>query len=209
MSLTDCSQSAKSLTTRMPNRPRCAWADSTPDYQRYHDDEWGVRETGEIALFERLSLEGFQSGLSWLTILRKRESFRVRFEGFDPERIAKWREREIERALLDAGIVRHRGKIEATVNNARALVRQWQTHGPDWLVAAFDAAAPSEASLEAQGFERPPVALGQLPASTIESKALSKVLKSAGFGFVGPTTVYAALQATGRVNDHVVGCFRR
>jgi DNA-3-methyladenine glycosylase I len=178
---------------------RCSWGASTPDYVAYHDDEWGRPVVDDVRLFEKISLEGFQSGLSWLTILRKREGFRAAFAGFDPARVARFGDREVARLLGDAGIVRHRGKIEATIANARATLAVQEARG-------------SLASL-LWSYETPrrsaPRALGDLPSSTPESAALSKELKSFGFRFVGPTTAYAAMQAMGVVNDHLVGCVAR
>jgi DNA-3-methyladenine glycosylase I len=181
--------------------PRCFWADSAPEYRAYHDTEWGFPVDDDVRLFEKLSLEGFQAGLSWLTILRKREAFRSAFAGFDPQRVAAFGERDVARLLQDAGIVRHRGKIEAVINNAgRALE----------LIAA-------EGSLAhfVWGFEPPP-RRGPLDrerlaerALTDESVALAKELKRRGWRFVGPTTVYAFMQAMGVVNDHLDGCGAR
>ena len=174
---------------------RCWWADSTPDYRSYHDTEWGFPVTEDVRLFEKLSLEGFQSGLSWLTILRKREAFRAAFAGFDFARVARFDERDVERLLADAGIVRHRGKIEAVIHNARKAVE---------LTAA-------EGSLARYvwRFEPPPREEATVLAFTDESRALAKDLKSRGWRFVGPTTAYAFMQAMGLVNDHLEGCATR
>jgi DNA-3-methyladenine glycosylase I len=177
---------------------RC-WQTADPDYQAYHDREWGRPVRDERGVYERLCLEGFQSGLSWLTILRKRENFRAAFAGFDPDRVAGFGESDVERLLSDAGIVRHRGKIEAAIANAQATLGLRAEGTP--LHELFWSFRPEE---------RPPVeSISQLPAETPESKALSKRLKQAGFRFVGPTTVYAAMQACGVVNDHIAGCFVR
>jgi DNA-3-methyladenine glycosylase I len=177
---------------------RC-WQTADPGYQAYHDREWGRPVRDERGVYERLCLEGFQSGLSWLTILRKRENFRTAFAGFEPDRVAAFGERDVERLLGDAGIVRHRGKIEAAIANARATVELRKERTP--LHELFWSFRPEP---------RPAVAsIYDLPAETPESKALSKRLKQAGFRFVGPTTVYAAMQACGVVNDHVAGCFVR
>jgi len=175
---------------------RCAWADSTDDYRAYHDDEWGRPVHGDIALYERISLEAFQSGLSWLTILRKRESFRAAFHGFDPRAVAGYGDADVDRLMADAGIVRNRRKVEATIQNARALlVLQESGTSLDDLVWSF---APSP---------RPrPRTLDEVPASTPESTALSRALKARGFVFVGPTTMYAAMQACGLVDDHLADC---
>jgi DNA-3-methyladenine glycosylase I len=175
---------------------RCPWADSTDDYRRYHDTEWGIPVHGDVALLERITLEAFQSGLSWLTILRKREGFRSAFAGFDPEAIARYAEPDVQRLMADAGIVRNRRKIEATIANARALLALQDSGGTlDELVWSF-APAP-----------RPrPASLDEVPGATAESTALSKGLKARGFVFVGPTTMYAAMQACGLVDDHLADC---
>jgi DNA-3-methyladenine glycosylase I len=179
---------------------RCAWGASTPDYSAYHDDEWGRPVVDDTRLYEKLCLEGFQSGLSWLTILRKRENFRAAFKGFDVARVARFTEKDVQRLLHDAGIVRHRGKIEATIANARAtLVAQEEYGSLAALVWSF----------EPKGRRKAPRAFGDLPATIPESKACSKALLGLGFRFVGPTTVYAAMQSLGIVNDHHVGCDAR
>jgi len=178
-------------------RRRCSWGQSTPEYQRYHDEEWGRPVTDDRGLYERLVLEGFQSGLSWLTILRKRENFRAAFAGFEIDAVARFGARDVKRLLNDAGIVRHRGKIEAAIANARAA-------------AALDVPlAELVWSYAPTGRQCAPRRLADLPGLTPESTALSKELKRRGFRFVGPTTAYAAMQACGVVNDHVVGCFAR
>lgn len=176
---------------------RCGWCGDDPLYLAYHDEEWGVPEYDGRALWEKLILDGFQAGLSWITILRKREAFRTAFAGFEPEVIAGWGEREVMRLLGDPGIVRHRGKIEATIGNARAYLglggaeafsgKIWGYVGGVPLVNAF-------------------ASLAEVPASTPLSQQISKDLKKAGFRFVGPTIVYAWMQACGLVNDHVLGC---
>jgi len=177
-------------------RRRCDWGDSTPDYAEYHDTEWGVPVRGDNALFERLTLEGFQSGLSWLTILRKRENFRAAFAGFDIAAVAAFGEADRARLLADAGIVRNRAKIDAAMTNARAILEN-VSEGLTELLWSF-APAP-----------RPrPERLLDVPASTPESKALAKELKRRGLVFIGPTTAYAAMQATGIVDDHVSYCWR-
>ena len=167
----------------MPELVRC-WPTADPAYLAYHDEEWGRPVRDERGLYERLCLEGFQSGLSWLTILRKREAFRAAFAGFDPERVARFGERDAERLLADAGIVRHRGKIEAAIANAHAVL------------ALREASTPLN-ELMWEYRDAP------------DAKELSKRLKAAGFRFVGPTTVYAAMQACGIVNDHVTDCWVR
>lgn len=180
---------------------RCAWADSTPDYREYHDLEWGRPVHGERALFERITLEAFQSGLSWLTILRKREGFRRAFAGFDAEVVAGFGPDDVERLLADAAIVRNRAKILAAVANARAVLSLRDGDGLDALVWSF-APGPDDA--------RPaPRTLADVPAVTPASTALAKALKRRGFAFVGPTTAYAAMQACGLVDDHLTGCHAR
>jgi DNA-3-methyladenine glycosylase I len=180
-----------------PDRPRCAWANSTPDYVDYHDREWGTVLHGDVALFERMSLEAFQSGLSWLIILRKRPTFRAAFAGFDIDTVAAMGERDVERLLTDTGIVRNRAKIEATIANARA-VRAAVPEGLDALLWSFAPAGP----------RAHPATLADVPATSPESKAMAKELKRRGFRFVGPTTGYALMQATGMVDDHVATCWR-
>jgi DNA-3-methyladenine glycosylase I len=184
------------VTTDQPKR---CWTSKDPLYNAYHDEEWGRPVTDERGLLERLCLEGFQSGLSWLTILKKRENFRRAFADFDAERVARYGKRDVDRLLKDAGIVRHRGKIEATIANARgALTLRDQGTPLNKLVWSH------------RPDPRTPVkSIWDLPSTTPESVALSKELKRAGFRFVGPTTVYAAMQACGVVNDHIAGCFVR
>ena len=177
--------------------PRCSWANSAPEYIAYHDDEWGRPLHGEQALFERLSLEAFQSGLSWLVILRKRTAFRAAFRDFDVDAVANFDAHDVQRLLGDAGIVRNRAKIEAAIANARA-VRAAVPEGLDALLWSF---APT-------GPRRRPRTLAEVPAVSAESTAMAKELKRRGFRFVGPTTAYALMQATGMVDDHVASCFR-
>ena len=179
---------------------RCPWAGSDPLYVAYHDGEWGLPSRNERHLFEMLALEGFQAGLSWRTILQKRESFRRAFDGFDPARVARFGAARVRRLLGDPGIVRHRGKIEATIENARALLRLREAGGS---LAALSWSAVG-GSPRVNRFRR----LADVPSETAESEALSKALRARGFGFVGPTTVYAFMQACGLVNDHLVGCPR-
>ena len=178
--------------------PRC-WPTSDPLYVAYHDEEWGRPVTTEQGMYERLCLEGFQSGLSWLTILRKRDNFRNAFAGFDPELVARFGERDVTRLLGDAGIVRHRGKIEATIANARGVLElraaATPLHELVWSYAPADFGTPRTTA--------------DWHAQTSESKELSKRLKAAGFRFVGPTTVWAAMQACGVVNDHLATCWVR
>jgi DNA-3-methyladenine glycosylase I len=177
---------------------RCWWADSAPEYRGYHDEEWGFPVADDVRLFEKLSLEGFQSGLSWLTILRKREAFRSAFAGFDFRRVARYGERDVQRLLGDASIVRHRGKIEAVINNARRAVELVDEQGS---LASY--LWRFEPPARDGGLDQ--AALREL-AKTAESTALAKDLKKRGWRFVGPTTVYAFMQAMGLVNDHLDGC---
>ena len=176
---------------------RCSWAGSAPDYLAYHDTEWGVPVRGEQALYERLTLEAFQSGLSWLTILRKRGAFRNAFARFDPEKVAAFDETDRSRLMADASIVRNRLKIDAAITNARAVVALRDDGGLDELFWSF---APTD--------HVRPTGPEDFRAVSAESKALAKALKRAGFVFVGPTTMYAAMQACGVVDDHVEGCHR-
>jgi DNA-3-methyladenine glycosylase I len=192
--------SSASLTRGSDGRRRCFWGASSPEYERYHDEEWGRPVSDDRGLYERMVLEGFQSGLSWLTILRKRDNFRTAFANFDIETVARFGKRDVNRLLNDAGIVRHRGKIEAAINNAKAA-------------AAMHSDGESLAELvwshAPKGRRRAPRELADLPATTPESTALAKELKRRGFRFVGPTTAYATMQACGVVNDHLSGCFVR
>jgi DNA-3-methyladenine glycosylase I len=177
---------------------RCAWAGQTPEYTAYHDDEWGRPVRGEVPLYDRITLEAFQSGLSWLTIMRKWEGFRRAFDGFDRDRVAAYGEDDVARLMADASIVRNNAKVRAAVTNARAVVALRDDGGLDELVWSF---APDH--------DRPrPASMGDVPATSPESIALAKALKRNGFVFVGPTTAYAAMQACGLVDDHLVGCHR-
>lgn len=188
------------LTTGTDGRCRCGWSGDKADYMAYHDSEWGVPVVDDKRLFEKICLEGFQSGLSWLTILRKRENFRAAFAGFDFERVAQYTEVDVKRLLQDKGIVRHRRKIESVVNNARRSLDLAEEYGSlaayFWQYEPEDAARPQRCDYETLR------ALNQTP----ESTALSKDLKKRGWSFVGPTTAYAFMQAMGMVNDHVEGC---
>jgi DNA-3-methyladenine glycosylase I len=182
-------------------RRRCGWSVSAPENVAYHDNEWGRPVIDDTRLYEKLCLEGFQSGLSWLTILRKRERFREAFAGFDPERVAHFGARDIKRLMNDAGIVRNRGKIEATIANARATLKVQEGGGS--LAALMWSFEPTRRG------RRVPERLGDLASVTAESKALAASLRGFGFRFVGPTTVYAAMQSLGLVNDHFKGCHVR
>ena len=176
---------------------RCAWCGTDPVYVAYHDTEWGRPETDGRALYEKLMLDGFQAGLSWITILRKRDAFRARFEGFEPARIARWGEAEIAAALADPGIVRHRGKIEAAIGNARAWAEIEEREGFNRFLWQFVDFRPLQNRWES---------MAQVPAETPMSREMSKALKAAGFRFCGPTIVYAFAQAVGMVNDHLATC---
>jgi DNA-3-methyladenine glycosylase I len=173
---------------------RCAWGGSSPEYAAYHDEEWGRALRGDDALYERLTLEAFQSGLSWLTILRKREAFRSAFDLFHIETVARYGEADVARLLTDAGIVRNRAKIEAAIANARAALEL-----PGGLATMLWSFAPPPRAQRPRSF-------AEVPALTAESTAMAKALKKSGFRFVGPTTAYALMQATGMVDDHLAGC---
>jgi DNA-3-methyladenine glycosylase I len=185
------------LFTAPDNQPRCHWCSATPEYLAYHDEEWGYPVADDRRLFEKLCLEGFQSGLSWRTILAKRENFRAAFAGFDFNKMARFTESDVARLLADAGIVRHRGKIEAVIHNARCAQEMVAREGS--LAAFFWRYEPKPADL----------AEPQTVSTSAESVALSKELKKRGWKFVGPTTVYAFMQAMGLVNDHAQGCVVR
>jgi DNA-3-methyladenine glycosylase I len=179
---------------------RCPWTGiADAEYARYHDEEWGVPKTDDRALFEKLVLEGFQSGLSWLTILKKRDNFRRAFDGFDAARIARYKAKDTARLMGDAGIVRNKLKIESTIDNARALLK---------LQERMSLAAFLWGFLDGRPQINQHRSFKTIPAETPTSKAISKALKAEGFRFVGPTTVYAFMQATGMVNDHLIGCHR-
>lgn len=195
--------SARPRARTSKTRQRCGWCGDDAEYQAYHDVEWGFPVDDDQRLFEKLSLEGFQAGLSWLTILRKRENFRRAFADFDFDRIAGWNERSVLRLLKDAGIVRHRGKIEAVLSNAR-LARELRTDFGS-LGAFFWSFEPDDANRPGELDEKSLVVLSQTP----ESKAMSKALKKRGFRFVGPTTAYAFMQSMGIVNDHAQHCDTR
>ncbi|SEE62844.1 DNA-3-methyladenine glycosylase I [Ruania alba] len=185
-----------SLITGTDGRTRCGWVGSDAEYERYHDEEWGFPLHGDRALFEKMALEGFQAGLSWITILRKRPRFREVFAGFDPGDVARFGEDDIERLMGDAGIIRNRAKIVATIENAR-LVQEMAEDDLDTLMWSF---AP-EAAARPRSFD-------DVPAVTAESTAMSQTLRKRGFRFVGPTTMYALMQSAGMVDDHMAGCWR-
>jgi DNA-3-methyladenine glycosylase I len=179
---------------------RCTWAGNDVEYQRYHDEEWGVPLKTDAAIFEKLVLEGFQAGLSWITILRKRENFRRAFDKFEPERIARYGAKDIARLMADEGIVRNRAKIEATIDNAKAYLRlRERTSLRKLLWDHLGKDGPVQNRVRS---------MRDVPAETELSKRISKALKSEGFRFVGPTTIYAFMQSSGMVNDHLVDCFR-
>jgi len=184
-------------TTGDDGIPRCPWVGDDAEYRRYHDEEWGTPLHGDRALFEKMSLEGFQAGLSWITILRKRPAFRAAFDDFAPEAVAGYGEADVERLMADAGIVRNRAKIEAAIGNAR-LVCEMAEGELDALMWSFAPAASGPR----------PVSMTELPAVTPESEAMSKALRRRGFRFVGPTTMYALMQSAGMVDDHLAGCWR-
>ena len=181
-------------------RTRCSWCGDDPLYRAYHDDQWGVPVSGERELFEMLVLEGAQAGLSWLTILRKREGYRRAFDGFDPGIVAQYDAGRVQRLLADPGIVRNRLKVESTVRNARAILSLRDSHGG--LAAFLWGFVGGTPRRNRWG------SLAEIPARTAESDAMSKALRSLGFGFVGPTVCYAFMQAVGMVNDHTTDCFR-
>jgi DNA-3-methyladenine glycosylase I len=183
---------------RVKDKPRCAWVGDDPLYRDYHDREWGVPERDGRALWEKLILDGFQAGLAWITILRKRDNFRSAFVGFDPAKVARFGARDVTRLMNDAGIVRNRAKIEATIGNARAFLALGDREFAR-LCWSFVDGKPRD-----NGF----AARAQIPAETVDSRALSKELAARGFRFVGPTIVYAWMQACGLVNDHLTSCFR-
>ncbi len=191
---------ADGLRRHPDGKPRCWWCGDDPDYVAYHDTEWAVPMRDDIAVFEKLCLEGFQAGLSWLTILRKREAFRRAFAGFDPDVVAGFGDDEVTALLADSTIVRNRAKIEATISNAHAFRRLADAGGSlSDLVWSFAPSPPPA----------PPQRPDDVPASTPASTAMSRTLKQHGFRFVGPTTCYAAMQALGLVDDHLAGCWRR
>ena len=191
---------ASGLEERADGSLACWWGEGYGDLFGYHDDEWGVPVVSDVRLYEKMCLEGFQSGLSWLTILKKRENFREAFAGFDFEQVASFTDADVERLLQNAGIIRHRGKIEATINNARAAFGTIEEHGS--LAAFFWSFEPGEDARPARLDEKSLLALTQTEAS----RAMAKALKARGFKFFGPTTAYAFMQSMGIVNDHAEHC---
>jgi DNA-3-methyladenine glycosylase I len=188
-----------SVVVGADGRARCGWSGSAPEYLRYHDDEWGTPLHGDDALFERMCLEGFQAGLSWITILRRRDTFRAAFADFDIDAVAAFDDADVARLMSDPGIIRNAAKIDATVANARVAAELVRDE-PGALDALLWSFAPPERTAAPRA--------GEIPATTPESVALSTALKKRGFRFVGPTTMYALMQATGMVDDHVEGCWR-
>ena len=181
-------------------RGRCAWGATDPEYRRYHDEEWGTPLHGDRALFEKLSLEGFQSGLSWITILRRRPTFREAFADFDIDIVAAFDDADVERLMADPGIIRNRAKVLSTIGNAR-VTQRLIADAPGALDALLWSFAPAPRT-------SPPASFADVPAITPESTAASKALKKLGYRFVGPTTLYALMQSSGMVDDHVAGCWR-
>lgn len=194
---------ANDLDLKLDGVSRCWWGASTEAYARYHDEEWGRPTLDDRWIFEKLCLEGFQSGLSWLTILNKRENFRRAFANFEVDKVSRFNQRSVERLVADAGIVRHRGKIESTINNAKRARELQEAFGS---LAAFVWQYEPPANSRPKNFTR--ATLGKL-SQTAQSQALSKELKRRGWSFVGPTTMYAFMQAAGVVNDHIEGCVAR
>jgi DNA-3-methyladenine glycosylase I len=193
----DAAAARPALVTGADGRARCAWSASDDEYRRYHDEEWGRQLRDDRALFEKLCLEGFQAGLSWITILKRRPAFREVFHGFEVERVADMTEADVERLLGDARIIRHRGKIEAAIGNARVT----RELGESLAELMWGFAPPADHRIR-------PAAFADIPAVTAESTALSKELRRRGYRFVGPTTMYALMQSAGMVDDHVEGCWR-
>ena len=188
---------SEAVITGEDGRARCSWSANDAEYRRYHDEEWGTEQRDPRALYEKLCLEGFQAGLSWITILRRRPAFREVFHGFDPAAVAAMDEADVQRLLEDARIIRHRGKVEATISNARAMLALDES-----LTDLMWSFAPPRGSAPR------PRTWVDVPAVTPQSTALSKELRRRGFSFVGPTTMYALMQATGMVDDHFEDCFR-
>jgi DNA-3-methyladenine glycosylase I len=197
--LFQCETTGATVDDAVAAQGRCPWCGTDPLYVHYHDTEWGVPERDPRALWEKLVLDGFQAGLSWITILRKRDAFRAAFAGFDPQAVAAFTEADIDRLLADAGIVRHRGKIEATIRGARAFLRIEEAGGFSPFLWDFVDGAPVVNRF---------AAMAEVPTRTPQSEAMSRALTARGFAFCGPTITYAFMQATGMVNDHLLGCPR-
>ncbi len=197
-----------SLISHPDGKHRCSWCgqgDTFADYIHYHDHEWGMPVVDERRLFEKITLEGFQAGLSWITILRKRDRFREVFQGFDFEKVARFTEKDVDRLVQDAGIIRHRGKIESAINNAKLVCKLIDSQGTGALAKLIWSHEPAAKQRPAKITPEIAVTLGQ----TEQSQALSKSLRKMGFNFVGPTTMYALMQSMGVVNDHLEGCAHR
>lgn len=190
------------LITGPDGQDRCRWCGDDPEYQRYHDEEWGVVQRDDRKLFEKLCLEGFQAGLSWITILRKRDNFRAAFANFEPEKIACFDADDIGRLMGNAGIVRNRLKIEATISNARVWLKMMEEEPGGFSKFVWD-------SVDGETLVNYPKSMGDVPGKTPAAELLSKRLKKAGFRFVGPTICYAFMQSMGMVDDHMVGCWRK
>lgn len=178
---------------------RCPWPGTDPLYVSYHDEEWGVPKSDDLAFFEKMILEGFQSGLSWITVLRKREAFRAAFDGFDPEKMVRYDDEKVAALLQNSGIIRHRGKIEAAIGNASAYLAMRRTRSLTGFFWNFVDGAPAQNNF---------AAMSDIPAETPLSQRISKELKAQGFRFCGPVTVYSLMQACGLVNDHLTSCYR-
>jgi DNA-3-methyladenine glycosylase I len=187
---------------------RCSWCEGDSEYIRYHDEEWGRPVIDDRLIFEKICLEGFQSGLSWLTILRKRPAFRIAFKNFEPELVAKFNKRDIERLMSNAGIVRHRGKIEATIQNAKASL-QMQYEGISLAKFFWSFCPENQSMVSSKRPSKAPKTQRDIQSKTPESQAMSQALRKLGFKFVGETTMYAAMQSLGVVNDHYLACHRR
>ncbi len=196
------------LVAGLDSKSRCSWCGADSEYVRYHDEEWGVPVVDDRLIFEKICLEGFQSGLSWLTILRKRPAFRIAFKNFEPELVAKFNKKDIERLMNNAGIIRHRGKIEAAIQNAKVNL---QMQHDDISLAKFVwSFCPENSSVKSSKKpSKAPTSQRDIQSKTPESQAMSRSLRKLGFKFVGETTMYAAMQSLGVVNDHYLGCHRR
>ena len=190
------------LLTGPDGRDRCLWCGDDPEYQRYHDEEWGVVQRDDRVLFEKLCLEGFQAGLSWITILRKRDNFREAFANFDPVKIAEFDQVDIDRLMADSGIVRNRLKIESTISNAQAWLNLMDEEPGGFSKFVWDA-------VDGETLVNQPQSMADVPGKTPASELLSKRLKKAGFRFVGPTICYAFMQSMGLVDDHILGCWKK